>query len=201
MRGREGSTRDRRDEMLRKPPPQLLDDLEGVGLGPFGVIAPQVDVGEPPPVPIADLGTQSIDVVVRAIDRDDLRPANGRTCDLARLQRLRDEDVTLQAKTRGMRSHAVPKISRRRTPEDLVAKLDGPCRCHRDDAIFVRQRRMIDRIVLDIQLAQPELLCQPISAYQGREAGVKPGARLAHNRPGIRDTATSLAGAMRSALD
>ena len=39
---------DRRDDVLREPPAELLGDLEAVRLGALGVVGAQVDVGEPP---------------------------------------------------------------------------------------------------------------------------------------------------------
>ena len=52
----------------------------------------------------------------------------------------------------------------------------------RHDAVLVRQRRMVDRVVLDVQLADAEPIGQTVAAHQRREAGVETGARLAGDR-------------------
>ncbi len=41
---------------------------------------------------------------------------------------------------------------------------------------------MIDRVVLDIELAKPELAGEPVGADERREAGMKAGPRLTGNR-------------------
>src|SRR5262249_10792539 len=48
----------------------------------------------------------------------------------------------------------------------------------RDDALLVRVRRVVARVVLDVELLAAELFCKPVRALQRREAGMEPGLRL-----------------------
>ena len=84
---------DGRDDVLRQPPAELLDDLEAERLGALGVVGAQVDVGEAPAVLVGDLRAEPVDVVVVAADRHQLRLIDGRADHLARLEVVRDEDV------------------------------------------------------------------------------------------------------------
>ena len=81
-----------------------------------------------------------------------------------------------------MRRDAVGEVAGRRARDDLEPELDGARRRHRDDAVLVRQRRVIDGVVLDVELADAEPLRQPRAADERREAGVKTGLRVAGNR-------------------
>ena len=88
-------------------PAQLLDNLECDGLRPFGVIAPQVDVRECPAIPVTNLGTQTVHVIIGAVDANHVGPRYGRPQNLARFQTLRNKDVALKAKPRRMRGHTI----------------------------------------------------------------------------------------------
>jgi hypothetical protein len=61
-------------------------------------------------------------------------------------------------------------------------ELHRPCRSDRDNAVLVRQRRVVDRFILDVQLADAQPLGQARAADERREAGVEPGPRLAGDR-------------------
>ena len=74
---------DRRDDVLREAPAELLGDLEAVGLRALGVVRAQVDVGEPPAVLVRHLRAQPVHVVVVAADGDDVRPIDAGAGDLA----------------------------------------------------------------------------------------------------------------------
>ena len=56
----------RADDVLRRPPAQLLGDLEADRLRALGVERPQVDVDEAPAVLEGDLRAEAIDLVVGA---------------------------------------------------------------------------------------------------------------------------------------
>ena len=77
---------------------------------------------------------------------------------------------------------AVGEVAGRRARQHLEAELHGARRGDRDDAVLVRQRRMVHRVVLDVQLADAEPLGQAVAAHERREAGVETGARLAGDR-------------------
>ena len=81
-----------------------------------------------------------------------------------------------------MRGDAVREVAGRRAGEHLEPELERPRRRHRHHAVLVRQRRVIHRVVLDVELARAEPLRQAIAAHQRRVAGVEAGARLAGDR-------------------
>src|SRR5262245_29388496 len=41
---------------------------------------------------------------------------------------------------------------------------------------------MVDRVVFDVELGNPDLLCEPRRSHERREARVEPGPRLADDR-------------------
>ena len=57
--------------------------------------------------------------------------------------------------------------------DHLEAELDGARGGDRDDAVLVRQRRMIDRVVFEVQLAEPEPLREPVAADERRESRIE----------------------------
>src|SRR5262249_17515485 len=69
----------------------------------------------------------------------------------------------------GAREHLEPQLHRAR-------------RGDRNDAILVRQRRMVHRVVLDVELADAEPIGEPVAADERREARVESRARLARYR-------------------
>ncbi len=83
---------------------------------------------------------------------------------------------------RRVRRDAVREVAGGGAGEHLEAELDRPGRRDRDDAVLVGQRRMVDRVVLDVELADAEPVGQPSAAHQRREAGIEAGARLAGDR-------------------
>ena len=171
-----------RDDVLRECPAELFGDFEAVGLRAFGVVAAQVDVRESPAVLLRNLRAQPVHIVVVALDGDDLRVVDARAENLARLEIVRNEDVALQPEARGVRRHAVGEVAGRRAAEHLESELDGTRRRNRDDAILVRERRMVDGIVLEIQLADAQLLRETIGFDERRESRIEAGARLAVDR-------------------
>ena len=166
-----------------KRQPELLDDLEPVGLRAFGVVGPQVDVHEPPAEPIRHLRAQPVHIVVVAGDGENRRAEDRRAEHLAGLEVVGDEHAALQAEARGVRRRRCwPDCRSTRTPARRDPSSHGARRRHRHDAILVGQRRMVDRVVLDVQLAQAQALRQPRAADERREAGMEAGLRLAGNR-------------------
>ena len=69
-----------------------------------------------------------------------------------------------------MRRHAVGEVAGRRAGEHVEPELEGPCGGNRHDAVLVGQRRMIHRIVLDVDLAHAKTLGEPPAAHERREA-------------------------------
>ena len=168
--------------MVRIAPAELLDDFEAHRLRAFGVVGAQVDVHEAPAVPVADLRAQPVHVVVVAGDGEDRRPIDRRAEKLSGLEVVRDEHAALDAETRGVRRDAVGEVAGGRTREHVEAEFERAGGGDRHHAILVGERRMVDRVVLDVQLAQAEALGQARAADERREAGVEAGARFTGDR-------------------
>ncbi len=182
MPRQERAAGDRRHDVLRVAPAELLDDLEPHRLRALGVVRPQVDVDEAPAVAIGHLRAQAVHIVVGAGDAENGRLEDGGAEHLAGFEIVGDEDVAFEPEPGGVRGDAVGEVAGRRAGQDLESQLDGARGGHRDDAILVGQRGMIDRVVLEVQLAHAEPLRQAIAAHERREAGIEPGERLAFNR-------------------
>src|SRR5205823_6057968 len=71
------------------------------------------------------LRAQPVDVVVVAVDGDDVRPVDAGREDLRLLEVGGDEDVRLDAERGGLRGDGVREIAGRRAGEDLEAELAG----------------------------------------------------------------------------
>jgi hypothetical protein len=156
--------------MLRITPPELLGDLEAVRFRAFGVVRPQVDVDESPAVAVRHLRAEPVHVVVRARDREDRRVEDRRSQQLSRFEIVRDEHAALDAEARGVRGHAVREVPGGGAGEHRKSELDG-ARCgNRDDAVLVRQRRMVHRVVFHVQLADAEPLREPFAPHERRES-------------------------------
>src|SRR5438093_639843 len=168
--------------MLRIAPSELLDDLEAERLRTLRVIRPQVDVHESPAVPVGHLRAQPVYIVVVAVDRENGRVEDRRAQDLPGLEAVGNEHAAFDAKARGVSRDAVREVPGRRAGENLESKLHRSRRSDGYDAIFVRQRRVIHRIVLDVELVDAEPIGKLIAADQRREARVEPRARFAGDR-------------------
>ena len=153
-----------------KCPAELLGNFEAVGLRALRVIAAQVDVREAPAVLLGNLRAQPIHIVVVAFDGDDLRVVDAGAEHLAGFEIVRDEDVALQPEACRMGRHAVGQVAGRRAAKHLEAQLDGARRGDGDDAILVRERRMIDRVVFQVQLADAELLGEAVGFDERRKS-------------------------------
>ena len=76
-----------------------------------------------------------------------------------------------------MGGHTVGQIARGRTAKHGKAELHVACGGNRNDAILVRERRMIDGVILDVQLGDPELGGEPFGLDQRRKSRVEPCLR------------------------
>ena len=168
--------------MLREAPPKLLGDFESHGLRTLGVVAAEIDIGESPSELVRDLCAQPIYVVVIAADADEMRTKDRGSQNLAEFEIVRDEHVALETKPRCVRRDAVGEIARRRASKDVESEFHRPRCRHRYDAIFVRQGRMIDGVVLDVQLLQAQAPGETIGANERGITGVESRAWLAGNR-------------------
>ena len=125
---------------------------------------------ESPAVAIRHLRAQPVHIVVGAGDGENRRIEDRRSEELAGLEVVGDEDAAFDAEPRRVRRDAVGEVPGRGAGEHLEPQLHRARRRHRDDAILVGQRRMVHRIILDVQLADAEPIGEPIAAHQRREA-------------------------------
>jgi len=68
------------------------------------------------------------------------------------------------------------EVAGRGARENIEAEFERAGGRYRYDAILVRERRMIDGVVLDVQLAKTEAIGQTRAAHERREPRVEPGA-------------------------
>ena len=101
---------------------------------------------------------------------------------LALLEAVGDEDVGFEPGRGGVGRHAVGQVARRGAADGLEPELDGLRKCHRDDAVLERERRIIDGVVLDVELGDAERLGQPVGPDKRRAADVAADRRLAVER-------------------
>ena len=78
---------------------------------------------KPQPYLNGDLRAEAIDLVVGAVDADDLRAVDAGAEDLRPLQVGRDEDVALQPGRGGVGGDAVGQVARRRAADGREAEL------------------------------------------------------------------------------
>ena len=188
----------RADDVLRRPPAELLGDLEAERLRPLGVERPQVDVDEAPAVLERHLGAETIDLVIGALDADDLGAVDAGAEDLGPLQVGGHEDVAVEAGGGGVGGHAVGQVAGRGAADGREAELAGLAQGHRHDAVLERQRREVDGVVLDPELLDAQLGGQAIGPDAA--ASRRPGGRPSARRPaaGTPGSATCYCGATRS---
>src|SRR6476620_4736915 len=122
--------------MIREAPAELLGHLESHGLRAFRVLAATVVVAKTPPSAIRYLGAQPVHVVEVAVDCNNLRPVDGGTEHLVRLQVVGNEYVARQPETRRMRRHAVGQIPGGHAPKYGKAQLHVAGGGNRNDAVL-----------------------------------------------------------------
>ena len=142
-------------------------------LGALGVVGPQIHVHEAPAVFARDLGTEAVDLVVRAVDADDLRAVDEAVEHLALLEIGGDEHVAFQARAGGMGGDAVGEIAGGSAGDDLEAELLRPRERDGNDAILEGERGIIEGVVLDVKFLHAERLGQPVGFDQRGESGVE----------------------------
>ena len=120
----------------------------------LGVIRAQVHVHETPAVFAGDFGAEAVDLVVGAVDADDVGAIDERAEDFALLEIGGDEHVALQAGAGGIGGDGVGEVAGRGAGDDLEAEFARAAQRDGDDAVFEGERRVIDRVVLDVELAR-----------------------------------------------
>ena len=177
---RSGGHRDHR--VLGNPPGELLDDFKAHALGTFGVIGPHVDIHKGPAVFPSDFSAKPVHFIVVAFDPDDLGAVNQRVHHLALFEVGGNKDVGLQSGSGGVRGDGVGQIAGRSAGDGGETQLARAAQRHTHHPIFERKRRIIDRIVLDPQLAHAESPRQAVGSDQRREADLEADGRFARHR-------------------
>ncbi len=167
---------DRRDDAVRRAPPELLGDLVREGLGALRVVRAHVHVDERPVALARQLGAQAVDVVVVAPDLHQVGPVDAGREDLLLLEIGRDEDVGLQAERRAGGRRRVGEVAGRGAGECLEAQLTGARGGDRHHAVLEGVRG-VRRVVLDPDLAEAEALGETVGADERRAAGGQTRAR------------------------
>ncbi len=168
--------------MLGIAPAELLDDFEPHRLRALGIVRAQVDVDEAPAVAVRHLRAQPVHIVVVAGNGKDGRIEDRGTEQLTRLEIVWNDHATVDAETRGVCGDAVRQVAGGRAGEHVEPKLHRLRGRNRDDAVLIRERRMVDRVVLHVEFAHAEPMREAVAAHQRCEAGVESGARLAGDR-------------------
>ena len=148
----------------------------------LGVIGPQIHVHKAPAVLARDLGTKAVDLVVGAVDADDLRAIDEAVEHLALLQVGGNEDVAFQPRAGRMGRDAVGEVAGRGARNDLESEFLRPRQRDGNNAVLEGERRVIEGVVLDVELAHAERLGETVGFDQRREAGVEADGRVAVDR-------------------
>ena len=88
------------DDPVGELPAELLDRLEGERLRALGVVGAEVDVDERPRAGLGELGAEAVDVVVVAVDADQVGAVDAGGEQLLLLEVGGDEDVGVEARRR-----------------------------------------------------------------------------------------------------
>ena len=140
--GEQRSAGDRHHDVVGHAPAELLGGLERERLRTLGVVRPHVDVHERPLVDAGELGAEPVDVVVVAVDRDEVAAVDRGRDDLALLEIGGDEDVAAQPRVRGVRGDRVGEVAGRGARGDLEPELERLAQRDRDDAVLERVGRV-----------------------------------------------------------
>ena len=190
------------DGVAGDAPAELLHDFEAHGLAAFSVIGAEVYVDEAPAVFAGDFGAEAVDLIVGAVDADDLGAIDEGAEDFALLKVGRDEDVAFEACCGSICGDAVCEVAGAGAGDGLEPKLDGAAERDADDAVFKGECRVVDGVVFDVEGFDAECLREAIRLHErgkadlladgglavdGEELPVAPhGLRAALNR-GARD--------------
>src|SRR5213076_3478987 len=152
------------------------------GLRPLAVVAPQIDVYDPPPEPIRDLGAQPVHVVVGPAHPHEAGAVDARADHLRRLELIGDEDPRLESGPCRVRRDGIREVAGRGAADGIQPEGGGRVDRRGHDAILERQRRMGHRVVLHPHPRDAEAPCERRSVDQRREPGVERPHRIAVER-------------------
>ena len=180
--GEERTAGHRDDGVARELPAKLLGDLETHAFGSLRVVGSQVHIDETPAVFAGDLGAQAVHLIVGALDADDLCAIDKRANDFASLQICGDQDITRESGGSGVCSHRVGQVAGGGTGDNFEAQFTGAAESHRNHAIFKGKGRVVDRVILDVKLINPQFLGQAVGSDKRGESDLLPDRRLAIDR-------------------
>src|SRR4030043_1090902 len=138
--------------MVGDSPAQLLSNLEPEGLRPFSIERPDIDVDEGPSIIFCNLTAKPVYLVITSFDPNQIRSINEGPENLPLLQIIGNEDITLQTSCRSQGCNRIAKISWGRTSHNTKSKFLSLGEGYRNDTVFEGKRRVINRIILEIEL-------------------------------------------------
>src|SRR5262245_49867760 len=115
-----------------------------------------------------NLAAEAIDIVVIAFDFDHVRLVDQIPKDLSGLQIAGNEHVGTHSSGSSMGGNRIGQVTGRGTGNGLESQFAGSSDGDSHNPIFERERGMIDRIVLNVKLIQPEVGAEVFGAHQRR---------------------------------
>ena len=161
----------RHDDVVGRVPAELLDDLVGERLRALRVERAQGDVGELQAARFRQLAAGAVGFVVVAVELADLGAERAAAARLGPLQVGRVEDVGREPGLGAERRGRGADVAGRDAADLRAAELERAGDGHADHPVLVGERGPVGRVVLDVEVAQPELGAEAVGADQRRQAG------------------------------
>ena len=171
--GQQRTARHRDHRVPGRAPAELFGDLKTHRLGTFRVVRAQVDVDETPTVLARDLRAQAVDLIIRAMDADDVGAVHQRAEHLAAFQVGGDEHIAFQPGGGGLRGDGVGQVARRGAGNGFQPEFACTGQRHGDNPVLEGKGGVINRVVLDVEFAQAQPPRQSVGADQRREAHLR----------------------------
>src|SRR5271165_409956 len=156
--------------VVGQPPAKLLGDLKTHGLRAFRIVGTQIYIDEAPVVAVGDLRAETVDMVVVAVDADQLGPINLRVENLCWFEVVRHQNVALEPKPCGLGCDSIGQVAGRGAPDGVETKDLRVRQRDRNDAVLEAERGQADSVVLDVEIAGADALGESGSAEQWRPA-------------------------------
>ena len=158
------------DDVVGQAPSELLGDLVAYGLGAFGVVGAEIHVDEAPVVFVGDLGAETVDVIVVAVDANEAGAVDLGVENLCGLEVGGDEDGGLEAEAGGLRGDGVGEVAGGGAADGVEAELARVGEGDGDDAIFEAEGWEADGIVFDEEIRCADALAEIGCANERSEA-------------------------------
>ena len=160
--GEQGARSHRHNRVLWNAPAELFDDLEAHALGAFGVVGTHVHIHEGPAVFPGDLRAETVHFIVMPLDADDVGAVDEGVDDFTLFQIRRDKHVGLEAGGGGVGGHRIGQVSGRSAGHGGEPQFARPAQGHADHPVLERERRVVNRVVLDPQFPNAKGLGQAV---------------------------------------